>query len=414
VVVKGSLARPASTGSPALAPPATHVWPHIQRKCACGQSGGSSGTCASCREDKLQRRADAAVAEPQHAAVVDASAHTSGGQPLPAPLRARLQPLYGHDFSRVRIHDDAGSHARARTLRAEAYTLGSHVHFAAGRFRPGSREGLRLLAHELTHTIQQAGAVAWPAQGSREPIDREDSSLERAADEAAAAVLAGRPAGMLAGGARGGAQRAIQRQAAPAPADPDWHLKYPGCSPRENAQLDSLLDLARGMVLNAIGELESELEPSPSGIITRARSALLHNFHTEDPKDIKAIASRYRRILALLERGPRNVRCLPDPRCSAFCVERPAPFACAQPGVPITICSGVFDETTAAHPLFYSVVLIHEAAHQTGTRLHDYDPGAQKALPDPRRLALNSANVYANFAEDVSVGGQGSKNFFRR
>jgi len=63
----------------------------------------------------------------------------------------------GHDFSLVRIHDDAAAGRSAREVRADAYTVGHHVVFAPGRFAPRTRAGERLLAHELVHVVQQSG-----------------------------------------------------------------------------------------------------------------------------------------------------------------------------------------------------------------------------------------------------------------
>src|SRR5262249_26539166 len=62
---------------------------------------------------------------------------------------------FGHDFSRVRIHDSASAAESARRIGAEAYTYGEDVRFASGRYRPGSPAGLKLLAHELAHVVQQ-------------------------------------------------------------------------------------------------------------------------------------------------------------------------------------------------------------------------------------------------------------------
>jgi len=78
-----------------------------------------------------------------------------GGQSLADPLRASLERRFGHDFSRVRIHAEAPAAAAAAALRAHAYTVGSHVVFGAGRFAPETVEGRHLLAHELTHVVQQ-------------------------------------------------------------------------------------------------------------------------------------------------------------------------------------------------------------------------------------------------------------------
>lgn len=79
------------------------------------------------------------------------------GQPLDPPARAFMQFRFGHDFSQVRVHADARAGDSARALDARAYTVGRDVVFAPEQYRPGTAEGRRLLAHELTHVVQQAG-----------------------------------------------------------------------------------------------------------------------------------------------------------------------------------------------------------------------------------------------------------------
>jgi hypothetical protein len=112
-----------------------------------------------------------------------------------------MEPLFGHDFSRIRIHADTDADRAAATVDAQAFTVGSHIAFAAGRYVPQTLEGDRLLAHELTHTLQQ---------GEQRPnhdlgiIDRGDD----AADRASVAVAAGRQVSDV--GPRVGA--GIQRQ----------------------------------------------------------------------------------------------------------------------------------------------------------------------------------------------------------
>ncbi len=81
-----------------------------------------------------------------------------GGQPLDAATRAFMEPRFGHDFSRVRVHTDAPAVASAEALAARAYTAGSHIVFGAGEYAPASPGGRRLLAHELTHVAQQGAA----------------------------------------------------------------------------------------------------------------------------------------------------------------------------------------------------------------------------------------------------------------
>ena len=77
------------------------------------------------------------------------------GQPLDAGTRAFMEPRFGHDFSTVRVHSDAVAEQSVRAVNANAYTVGHNIVFGAGRFAPETHEGRRLLAHELTHVIQQ-------------------------------------------------------------------------------------------------------------------------------------------------------------------------------------------------------------------------------------------------------------------
>ncbi len=88
------------------------------------------------------------------------------GNPLPGPVRERMEAQFDADFSGVRIHTDAPAVLLARSLKAQAFTRGNDIFFNEGRFAPGSREGQHLLAHELTHTVQQ-GAVA-PDRSTRD------------------------------------------------------------------------------------------------------------------------------------------------------------------------------------------------------------------------------------------------------
>lgn len=90
------------------------------------------------------------------------------GRPIDADTRTDMERRFGHDFSGVRVHTGPRAAASARALGAAAYTVGEHVAFDAGRYRPTHREGRRLLAHELAHVIQQGGGQpAVPGEGGR-------------------------------------------------------------------------------------------------------------------------------------------------------------------------------------------------------------------------------------------------------
>ncbi len=88
----------------------------------------------------------------------------SSGRPLDDGERTFFETRFGHDLSRVRVHTDEKAAESARALNARAFTVGSHVVFAAGQYDSVSSTGKRLLAHELTHTLQQEGSQHGVAQ----------------------------------------------------------------------------------------------------------------------------------------------------------------------------------------------------------------------------------------------------------
>lgn len=98
-----------------------------------------------------------------------------GGQALSESSRGFFEPRFGHDFSQVRIHADGEASQASRSLNAQAFTRGNDIYFGAGRFQPETKPGRQLLAHELTHTIQQTGSrpLGANAQGlNRKPVQR--------------------------------------------------------------------------------------------------------------------------------------------------------------------------------------------------------------------------------------------------
>jgi hypothetical protein len=109
------------------------------------------------------------------------AATRGGGRSLDAATRERAAAELGDPLTDVRVHDDASAGALARSVSARAFTTGPDLYFGEGEYRPGTAEGDRLLAHELTHVVQQRGA---PTTGPLEVSDPNDS-LEREADAAA-------------------------------------------------------------------------------------------------------------------------------------------------------------------------------------------------------------------------------------
>jgi hypothetical protein len=80
----------------------------------------------------------------------------SPGRPLEAASRLFMEPRFGHDFSKVRVHTDEKAGESARAIGAVAYAVGNDLVFGAGEFNPQNSDGRRLIAHELTHVVQQS------------------------------------------------------------------------------------------------------------------------------------------------------------------------------------------------------------------------------------------------------------------
>ena len=142
----------------------------LQRMCACRSHTGGSN-CAACRDEHsaLQRR-PSGTSEPAGIPAIVNEVLRSTGRPLDAATRDSMGSLLGHDFSRVRVHTDQQAAESASALNALAYTVGSNVVFGTGLYKPNSSEGRQLLAHELTHVVQQ-GPGSRPMSANFSTID---------------------------------------------------------------------------------------------------------------------------------------------------------------------------------------------------------------------------------------------------
>jgi hypothetical protein len=109
---------------------------------------------------------------------------SSGGRLLDHETRRFMENRFGYDFSRVRVHNDSAASASARALRARAYTVGNDIVFGAGRYAPRTNEGRRLLAHELTHVVQQTpGAARKPVRMRPAPVKVAPRQVQRDVDQ---------------------------------------------------------------------------------------------------------------------------------------------------------------------------------------------------------------------------------------
>ena len=175
-------------GSPKAAADSAH--PRIQRF-----SGQSSGQI-----DAVPASVDRVLSSP--------------GRPLNLSLQQEMGQRFGHDFSQVRVHSGEAAKQSAREMNAQAYTVGHNIVFGAGRLAPTSHDGRRLIAHELTHVVQQREGLR-AHDGFGEPND----PYEYQANEVADAVAEGRSVdtaldrSALAGGGSGRSLvRGIQRR----------------------------------------------------------------------------------------------------------------------------------------------------------------------------------------------------------
>lgn len=152
----------------------------LQRKCACGDRSSSAGSKCS----KCTKGVKSGAISHQITSVLE-----SPGRPLDSDARSFMEARFGHDFSRVRVHTDGRAAESARNLNSLAYTLGQHVVFNTGQYSPTTNRGRVLLAHELTHVLQQQDSSGQPQP--RLAIGSSMDIAEQQADQTAEAVVFG-------------------------------------------------------------------------------------------------------------------------------------------------------------------------------------------------------------------------------
>ena len=166
--------------------PVNHVGnSQIKRKqCHCDGLSDAVDMCAECTGERsaLQRYAIQASRPIHLPPSVTQAIQGGGGERLPAANRAPMERTLGVDLSGVRIHKDSDAAHAAQDINAGAFTVGQDVYFGAGRYEPGTKRGDHLLAHELTHTVQQAAAGAslladTPMSSPADPLEREAEAV---------------------------------------------------------------------------------------------------------------------------------------------------------------------------------------------------------------------------------------------
>jgi hypothetical protein len=205
----------------------------------------------------------------------------SAGRPLDPAARAFMEPRFGHDFSRVRVHTDAKAAESAREMNANAYTVGHDIVFGAGRYVPGTQAGRRLLSHELTHVLQQRRGLgparlalqrdaprgaAQPAKSPpQQPVDPPDY------DRTAPMQQPSAPAGLTIADAKDGLKEKIK-------SGDITNYAVKGVTKNSNAEI-FLMNLIYAMGLKSRWGTESDLiipidwppkagAPAPQGLVT--------------------------------------------------------------------------------------------------------------------------------------------------
>jgi outer membrane protein OmpA-like peptidoglycan-associated protein len=193
-------------------------------------------------------------------------------QPLTQGVREKMETGFGHDFSAVRVHAGNESAMQSRAMGAQAFTVGSDVHFAAGRYQPQSEQGQSLLAHELAHVVQQehGGVTSHP---------------EQRANAAAARIMQG---DTVSPALLGGAPRSVQMkpdEPASKPAE-DKPAADPGSWSKT---LDKFSHNSAGLTgghREAISELAAEIA-TRVGLVAGARATITISGHTDTSGDEK-------------------------------------------------------------------------------------------------------------------------------
>ncbi len=162
----------------------------LQRTCDCGQHAGG-GECAECKKknEGMLQRASVSTAPTTAVSPVVHSVLSFTGQQLDSGTRSFMESRFGHDFSGVRVHTDSRAADSARSMHALAYTVGRDVVFGTGQYQPGTMSGKRLLAHELTHVVQQNKGIGQQKIPETLEMSLPGDATEQEAEHVANAVM---------------------------------------------------------------------------------------------------------------------------------------------------------------------------------------------------------------------------------
>jgi Domain of unknown function (DUF4157) len=331
----------------------------LQRKCACGGTPGPTGECAACKKKReasqgmIQRSASNASQVNEVPGIVH-DVLRSPGQALETGTRAFMESRFGEDFSGVRVHTDSRAAESARAVNALAYTVGRNVVFDSGRYAPQTQEGQKLMAHELTHVIQQGQKPA----GSNIVFE---NGLEDEADHTARTLPTRSSASKVQADTAFGLQR--QQTNAPATTVPAAPASPIPATPQQQSLIESARRAAAIRTQIALFRTRGIVPPGPrdeSSAATdtnaRARRLAQAMFDWDNP-NMEQISNLISRIVTRLDASTSvMVAAANDPDCGT----RNAYVRGFQP--PIVLCSNFFSTSSEQRIR----TMIHEAAHLIG------------------------------------------------
>jgi len=295
-----------------------------------------------------------------------------------------MEPRFGHDFSQVRVHTDARAGESARAVDAVAYTVGPHVVFAEGQHRPDTNKGQRLLAHELTHVVQQGHGALGPALVISAPGD----AAEREADGVASAITHA-PAGQTPVTiARRGPAR-LQRLGA-----------NPGCTAAETTTIHQAIFNARGWLNKAMPQL------SASPLSAAVTASLRRNFGPTYGVTANAPLILGRLHAAFHELSTIPIGCAGA--ADATCATNPCGYTPVAGGHAATICSNV-TLTAGSSAVFQAGCVLHESLHASFSRftVDEYSgwhgaSSSSATYPGTGTDPLLNADSYTTLVMDLS------------
>jgi hypothetical protein len=257
-----------------------------------------------------------------------------------------MEAAFGHDFGRVRVHADEQAGELARAVHALAYTVGDHIVFEPGQYAPQTTRGARLLAHELTHVLQQRRGTALVQADA----PASDNEAEREARSAADALVGGAPP---ASPTLEAAPGSIQR------------LRVEGCEPPGLAPETEAVEKAVSSTVQAIHEAAAKISTDPLPPLERA--VLIYYFGQTGPRLQKRIAADLNIIAEGLQTDAITCDYPDSPTYEAICnPEGEFNIAAAHPDTPeragrIILC---MPRARPNPPGSASPTLVHEGAHR--------------------------------------------------